>query len=166
MMWLMLGCVRRGEVPYLAPRPPPAASSAIGGLVGPMRWSEGPRGLCWNVPEGWVGTADRGPEVSLAHTETHVVARLGATRWPGEPLTDPIEAVRVFEDAGSFRTIPMLFPAATATWRGSEGSGPTTFRWWGRVGERRVWVEIVAPDGTLLRDDVVGAVLDGLCRDQ
>jgi hypothetical protein len=161
---LLWGCIRRGQVPELADPRPPGGYSGVGAFAGPTLWSEGPGGLCWTVPEGWIGASEPGGDVALTHADSGVVVRLGADRWPGERFPDPPGLVRLFEDDGAYRTVPLLFPAATATWRGAEGEGPTVQRWWGRVGDRRVWLEVVAPDGALLRSDLLDPVLTGVCR--
>lgn len=163
VLWLV-ACIRRGTVPELPQAAPPASTGGIGAFAGPAHWSEGPGGLCWDVPEGWIGGADLGPQVALSHAESGLVVRLGADRWPGERFADPPGMERSFEDSGAYRSVPLLFPAATATWRGPDGAGPTVIRWWGRVADRRVWVEVVAPDGTLLRSDLIDPVLRGVCK--
>ncbi len=163
ILWLWIACVRRGQVPDAPVTATVGQIDVAGSIVGPTRWTEGvPGGLCWDIPVGWTGRVDGG--VSLTD-ETGIQATLATATWPGPAASDPPGATRVYEDAESWRRVPVLFPASTSSWRTAQPRGPWIQRYEGRIGDRAVLVQLSFPPGTLLRHDRVDPLLAGLCRE-
>ena len=104
-------------------------------------------GLTARIPEGWVGFTGGGVALDVTHRASGVsVAVLAQGQVAGPTLTRQ-GYTRVFEDLGSFRTVPLISPSGTATWRSDVDEGRLVVEYWGAVGDRVVRIEVGAPSG-------------------
>lgn len=159
--WLLAAC------PKPAAGPPPLDGAGLGPtsvrapIAGPRYWAE-PGGLCLEIPAGWSGTT--GPEPHLLILEDEDGIRFEVTATAGPPPDERPGHVSTFADDGSYRTVPILTPSATRTWREDAPLGRTVQGWYAPLGGRLVGVEVSYPFGhaTDGRDRVDG-LLRGLC---
>ncbi len=170
---LWLACPR---APSPAPAPVAASQSGTAGEEGPRPaprltvepgsyWGEA-GGLCLEVPVGWRGSAgSEGPLLDLKHEASGVRFRVFAWSATDPPPGDlDVGWVLHFSDDGGYRTVPILSPASTSTWRASAQPGPTRQTWTGAVGGRTVRVEATYPFGASVSGrDEVEPLLEALC---
>lgn len=165
--WVALGCGRKTPPPDLplptAPEGVPASELRINVDSGGY-WTE-PGGLCLEVPEDWSGWSGTPPHLlQLRHEDTDTLFEVFA--WPVS-MPPPVQGdnwVLEFEDDGGYRTVPILSPAATATWRSQGPKGRTRTTWTGALGQRRIRVQATFAFGQSVRGlDEVEGLLDALC---
>ena len=162
-----LSCGRKlppRDVPQPLAMPPPGAEARRVTIKSGAYWTE-PGGLCLQVPADWRGWSGTPPHVlSLSHDST--VTRLDVFAWPTGSPEPPMEQAWVLEfaDPDGYRTVPILSPAATATWRTRERKGPTRSTWTGVVGDRQVRVQATFEFGRSVQGlDEVESLLTTLC---
>ncbi len=166
LLWMSLGCPRREPPPVLPPvvAPPLETTDRRLTVDAGGYWSES-GGLCLEVPADWSGTTGSPPHVlELRHRDTEI--RFDVFVWSADAPEPDMgdEWVLEFEDAGGYRTVPLLSPAATATWRTREPKGPTRTTWTGAVGDRRVRVQATFAFGQTVQGlDEVETLLQALC---
>jgi len=131
-------------------------------VEGPTRWVADDRTVCLEIPEGWSGFQNDGDALLTLHHESGVSASVARGGSPSARSG----FVKVFEDAGTYRVIPLLFPAATATWASEAPGGPTIQEWIGRLDSGEpVRVEVQYPHGgAVWGRQLADALLTGLCR--
>ncbi|MEM6931483.1 MAG: hypothetical protein AAF602_31425, partial [Myxococcota bacterium] len=139
----LAACGRKQPPPQLPPvvAPPPDAATPRLTVDGGSYWTE-PGGLCLEVPDDWGGTSGSAPHLlALRHvsTDTEFDVFAWASDLPEPQMGDAW--LLEFEDADGYRTVPILSPAATATWRTRQSKGRTRTTWRGAVGKRRVRVQ-------------------------
>jgi hypothetical protein len=145
-----VGCPRSAAPPMGAEAPAAAAPAAAptAPVVGPARvvQAQEPH-LCVTVPEGWVGTTSGGASfLSLSHPDGYRFELTVA------PTTDAFPAALdgydlLFEDAGTYRTPPLLPDAATRSWTSRDPSGSYVRAWYGTVRGVAVEARIEYPLG-------------------
>ncbi|MEN0062480.1 MAG: hypothetical protein AAGA48_10040 [Myxococcota bacterium] len=167
LLWLGLSCGRKAPPPDLPLPTPPAADQVperrvnvdAGGY-----WSE-PGGLCLEVPENWSGWSGAPPHLlQLQHRDTQT--QLDVFAWPEGAPEPPFgeQWVLEFADDDGYRTVPILSPAATATWRTKDPKGQTRTTWTGAIGARAVRVQATFAFGQSVQGlDEVEALLEALC---
>lgn len=129
-------------------------------IEGPTRWTADDGSLCLDIPEGWSGFLhDEGALLALRHDSG---VGLKVRRGPGTEIRDGF--VKVFESAGTWR-VPVLFPAATATWASELPGGPTIQEWSGLLDGELVRIEVSYPWGEAVWGrQLADVLLGGLCR--
>jgi len=130
-------------------------------IDGPYRWN-GAGGLCVDLPQAWSGTTGAAPNLlQVQHAGSGVELALFAWPW-GTPLPRvPAGFTLGFHDEDSYRTVPLLFPGASYTLVGDDGS--VIQGWYGPVDGRVVVVEVAAPfgrttEGRDIADDLLRSV--------
>jgi len=149
----------------LPPAMPPGDAIERSAEVEPGSYWTEPGGLCLEVPEDWGGRSGTPPHVlGLSHPSTRT--RFDVYAWPMQEREPPVgdEWTLEFEDPDGYRTVPILSPAATATWRSRQPKGPTMTTWTGVVGDRRVRVQATFEFGHSVQGlDEVERLLEALC---
>lgn len=130
-------------------------------IEGPVRWVADDGSLCLEVPDGWSGFLDEGGALLALQHDSGVTASVAR----GESPAARTGFVKVFEDAGTYRVVPLLFPAATATWASEVPGGPTIQEWIGLVDGEPVRIEVQYPWGEAVWGrQLAEGLLTGLCR--
>jgi hypothetical protein len=141
---LLLAC-RKPEPPapiYYGPEigPPEAPLTA----VGTGYWTDGE--LEAEVPEGWHGAQGRpgeGLRLRLFHDATGAELEVWRNDLPSHPGCH-----RELVDSGSYRSVPLLYPAATTTCVREVTDGAEIVQTWsGSVGDHLLHVVVVLPPG-------------------
>jgi hypothetical protein len=165
MWWWWAGCpkppasVGPSESAPLAPERPAARE-----VVGPERvvQAQAPH-LCVEVPAGWSGLTSPGTLfLSVSHPEGYrfsvSIVPDGAfpTERPGHHL--------LFEDAGTYRHVPLLPNAGTRAWAADDPMGSYLRAWTGTVRGVPVEVLLESPLGKITAgEEVFAPLLDRWC---
>jgi len=165
---LLVGCApRSAPVAYQPVAPGTAPGAMVRQLIVPGGMWREPGGLCLPIPEDWLGTAGPAPHLlRLRHKGTGVHLDLFAY----EPERAPTDArpgwVLVFSDVDHYRTVPLLDPLGTATWRQDAAVGPIIQAWRGELDGRLVALEATFPfGGVTVGMDAVKPLLFALCAE-
>lgn len=162
LLLAVLGChKRRSTVEPLVLEPHRAAEVEMMRVEGPTRWTAHDGSVCLDVPAGWSGWLGGGDALLALEHGSGVSVSLLRGNGPGSRPG----FLKVFEDQGTYRDVPALYPASTVTWISELPGGPTIQEWTGTVDERVVRLEVRYPWGAAVHGrQVADDLLTGLCR--
>lgn len=130
-------------------------------VVGPTRWVSDDGAVCLDVPAGWSGWRGGGDALLALDHPTGV----GISLMRGPSPASRRGFVRMFENQGSYRDVPLLVPSATLTWISELPGGPTIQEWVGQLDGTTWRVEVRYPSGSVVRGrQVADELLSAFCR--
>jgi hypothetical protein len=166
LLALLLGCPKPPAAPPLETPRVPADEVRRTPVAGPRYWTEG-GGLCLEVPVGWTGTT--GPAPLLLELEQEGTGfRIEVLAWDGRDAPADREGyVVMFDDAGAYRTVPILTPSGSRTSEALDPGGDSVHAWYAPLNGRLVEVAAVLPAGRATEGlAAVEPVLRALCTTQ
>ncbi|MCB9685665.1 MAG: hypothetical protein H6735_11535 [Alphaproteobacteria bacterium] len=164
LLLILAGCPkRRVEPPPLETVDHGAPTEVRVAVDGPITWiMDREPGLCLPIPSGWSGTTGPAPLVLEIADDAGRRVELSVSALPFPSQREGYELL--FEDDGSYRTVPLLIGGGTRSWQSVDPYGPLVQAWYGQVGGQEVEVAVTTPlDSATASYDLLHALVAGLC---